>query len=332
MIVRPHPTFLEKTFAINGSIIVAIGPLILVAAVLGFVAAHFVQEDEQFSFSPFTALGVAISLFLGFRNNASYDRWWEGRKQWGKQVIVTRNLARAAITFIPPSDCTNKSSDAYIIANLGVAHSHALRAQLRKSWYVGFKRSKTPTSATTSFALSYPEEAFTESEKFIPIEHHQSISSSANRADAILRLANSYVAKCLHDPNCQLDTIGAKTIHESIDGLSWVQGSCERLASALVPFPYSLLVHRSVLFYVILLPFAMASNSLGYLTILFNSIIAYTFFGLDETARLMEQPFGDEPLCLSMNAICRTIEISVREATLLVPPKPLEPDAKHCLM
>ena len=32
----------------------------------------------------------AISLFLGFRNNASYSRWWEARKQWGKQLITVR--------------------------------------------------------------------------------------------------------------------------------------------------------------------------------------------------------------------------------------------------
>jgi len=42
----------------------------------------------------FFLLGVAISLFLGFHNNASYDRWWEARKLWGKQIIVTRDLAR----------------------------------------------------------------------------------------------------------------------------------------------------------------------------------------------------------------------------------------------
>ena len=56
-------------------------------------------------FAPFTALGVAISLFLGFRNNACYDRWWEGRNQWGKQLIVIRNLGRTRGGPMGPGEC-----------------------------------------------------------------------------------------------------------------------------------------------------------------------------------------------------------------------------------
>ena len=33
--------------------------------------------------TPFAVFGVALSLFLGFRNNAAYDRWWEARRLWG---------------------------------------------------------------------------------------------------------------------------------------------------------------------------------------------------------------------------------------------------------
>jgi putative membrane protein len=106
MIVRPHPSFLNKTFATHGSIVGAILPKILCAAFVGFVAAYVSPQSEDealFKFTPFTALGVAVSLFLGFRNNASYDRWWEGRKQWGSEVIVTRNLARVCLTFLGSS-------------------------------------------------------------------------------------------------------------------------------------------------------------------------------------------------------------------------------------
>jgi putative membrane protein len=101
--------------------------------------------------------------------------------------------------------------------------------------------------------------------------------------------------------------------------------------TALVPFPYSLLVHRTIIFYITLAPFAMAGE-MGHYTALFNSIVAYTFFGLDEVARQMEQPFGDEPLCLSMCAMCRTIETSVKEAFGEEPPPPLTPNKNHCLM
>ena len=39
-------------------------------------------------------LGVALSVLLVFRNNAAYDRWWEGRKLWGQLVNESRTLSQ----------------------------------------------------------------------------------------------------------------------------------------------------------------------------------------------------------------------------------------------
>src|SRR6187551_940879 len=55
---------------------------------------------------PFTLTGVALSIFLGFRNNAAYDRWWEGRKLWGGLVNSTRTCARQMLTLVGPADVT----------------------------------------------------------------------------------------------------------------------------------------------------------------------------------------------------------------------------------
>ena len=38
-------------------------------------------------------LGFVLSLLLVFRTNTAYDRWWEGRKLWGKLVNDSRNFA-----------------------------------------------------------------------------------------------------------------------------------------------------------------------------------------------------------------------------------------------
>ena len=40
-----------------------------------------------------TLLGFVLSLLLVFRTNTAYDRWWEGRKLWGKLVNDSRNFA-----------------------------------------------------------------------------------------------------------------------------------------------------------------------------------------------------------------------------------------------
>jgi ion channel-forming bestrophin family protein len=55
-----------------------------------------------FSPTPFSIVGVAIAILLGFRNNAAYDRWWEGRKLWGGIVNASRALARQTLTLLEP--------------------------------------------------------------------------------------------------------------------------------------------------------------------------------------------------------------------------------------
>jgi putative membrane protein len=38
-------------------------------------------------------LGIILGLLLVFRTNTAYDRWWEGRRQWGQLLNVSRALA-----------------------------------------------------------------------------------------------------------------------------------------------------------------------------------------------------------------------------------------------
>lgn len=53
---------------------------------------------------PFQIAGVALSIFLGFRNNSAYDRWWEARKLWGGIVNHSRTLGRQVLTLFQAQD------------------------------------------------------------------------------------------------------------------------------------------------------------------------------------------------------------------------------------
>ena len=48
-------------------------------------------------------LSLALAIFLGFRNSASYERFWEGRKLWGSLVVASRDLARQFESFLRPA-------------------------------------------------------------------------------------------------------------------------------------------------------------------------------------------------------------------------------------
>ena len=103
MIVRDKPGLIEVLFALRGTMLPRIiGRLVVIAAVGG--AAVFAADLHPGIFArigaiPFTLIGLALSIFMSFRNNACYDRWWEGRKLWGALIIAARSLARQSQVF-----------------------------------------------------------------------------------------------------------------------------------------------------------------------------------------------------------------------------------------
>ena len=65
----------------------------VLTAVVCWIELNLLDEPLNLSNSVHSLLGFVLSLFLVFRTNTAYDRWWEGRKQWGALVNVSRTLA-----------------------------------------------------------------------------------------------------------------------------------------------------------------------------------------------------------------------------------------------
>jgi putative membrane protein len=107
--------------------------------------------------------------------------------------------------------------------------------------------------------------------------------------------------------------------------LTQVQAVCERIKHTPLPFPYTLLLHRTIYLFCILLPFAMA-EPLGWLTPIFTAIVSYTFFGLDAIGDELEDPFGRDENDLPTDALVRSVERDVLAAlgVTQLPPQ-LEP-------
>ena len=87
MIIRKKTNTLALLFAWRGTIFPKVLPAMLllssVSLLLGIGAHNHWFHLPTPPVVGFTIFGIVLSLFLGFRNNASYDRWWEGRKLWG---------------------------------------------------------------------------------------------------------------------------------------------------------------------------------------------------------------------------------------------------------
>ena len=111
----------------------------------------------------------------------------------------------------------------------------------------------------------------------------------------------------------RLDANAAVTIDNTLSAMTSAAASCERIRNTPIPFSYTLLLHRTAYIYCFLLPFGLV-DSIGFMTPFVVAIVAYTFFGLDALGDEIEEPFGMESNDLPLDALCRAIEIDMRES------------------
>jgi putative membrane protein len=285
MIVRRRPRALELLLLMKGSTIPKIAPQLGVvfsfAVVVMLIERRYPGAFRSFAPAPFTLMGIALSVFLGFRNNACYDRWWEARRHWGHLILEMRAFARLVVTLLPKDERSTR------LLREAIAFAFATGAFLR--------------------GVPMPEAVA----QYCSPEMMRRIAGLSNVPDAILRCMGEDLAMLLKEG--VITDIVFTAFNERLDEMSVVQVACERIASTPTPFTYSLLLHRTAYLFCFLLPFSLVST-LGYATPLFCMVVAYTFFGLDALGDELEEPFGENLNALPLSALARTMEINVLEA------------------
>ena len=66
----------------------------LISAIIGGFSRVGYFHFPELPLVGFTLIGVVLSIFLGFKNTACYDRWWEARKLWGILIANARHFDR----------------------------------------------------------------------------------------------------------------------------------------------------------------------------------------------------------------------------------------------
>jgi putative membrane protein len=292
MIVRAKLRMLDVLFAVRGTIMPLIaGRLALIAATCAgaiIVAGGHPGIFSRLAGIPFTLIGLALSIFMSFRNTVCYDRWWEGRKQWGALIIAARSLARQV-------SLLNEEARTQILCGV-MAFAGGLAARLR---------GRDEAEAIAHWIKT-------------PI-------ADPNPTDVALRRIGTITQRLLVEGH--IDAMRWHALEDQFCALSQVQAACERIAHTPVPFAYSLLLHRTAYVFCFSLPFALA-GSMGWWTLLPALLVGYTFFGLDALGDQLEDPFGIEPNDLPIDSIVRNLErelLSALGETAL--PPALEPVA-----
>jgi putative membrane protein len=268
----------DHFFDIKGSMVreIARPVLLVVAWSVAVVAFHEKVRPVAVPSTVHALVGVALGLLLVIRTNASYDRFWEGRKMWGGYVNESRNLARAAAAFLRDQPQLLEP-----LIKWTIAFSYSSMHALRGSKSLGPMAGRLPQS---------------EVEAVLRAEHVP--SAVALRISRLLAEARSaghisdYITVTL-DNNVQL----------LVDYL----GACERIHKTPLPFAYVVHLRRALVLYCITLPFALI-EAYGWSTIIDTLLVAYVFFGIEEIGVEIEDPFGEDDNDLPLDQICSNIE------------------------
>jgi ion channel-forming bestrophin family protein len=228
-----------------------------------------------------TLLSFVISMLLVFRTNTAYDRWWEGRKQWGSLVNNSRNLAIKLHSMLGFEDQMHRSFFRKIIPMYANVLSHHLHAE------------------STRLALDEQE-------------HPELRNLDANR-----HLPNQVASLMMHRVNRLYEEGKIKgeqliILNNELQSFTDICGACERIKNTPIPFSYSVFLKKFIFFYVMTLPFSFAL-SLGYIAIPVVAFIFYVLASLELVAEEIEDPFGGDENDLPMEKMAQNIKKHVGE-------------------
>lgn len=297
MIVREQqPNILRTLFSWRGTILPKIlpplGVVMLISAIVGGIEYTNLYQFPELPLVGFTLIGVVLSIFLGFKNSAGYERWWEARKLWGVLIATSRHFDR---------DCRilSQGRRERVIQHV-IVFANVLRDRLRH-------QTANPTELTATSGLS--QQALTQ------------LYQQINAPQYALSLIQWELLQALKEG--EISDIIYTQMNNHVAELSVVQTGCDRIANTPIPFAYSVLLNRTVFFFCFMLPFSLGSL-LGLATPLLVGILAYTFLGLDALSSEIEEPFGTQSNDLPLDALVRSIEIELLSTLGKPTPPPIQ--------
>jgi putative membrane protein len=254
--------------------------VVILAYSIGVVLLHKRDPSIAISMSVPTMLGTALSILLGFRTNAAYDRWWEARKIWGAIVNDSRTLARQALTLI------RDKSVAVDMIHRQIAWNYVLGDKLRDL------------------------DPFTHAATMLRGAETAELRKTANPANAMLHTQGERLREAREAG--ALNEIVSLELEDSLQRLTDHMGMCERIKTTIFPTQYSFFLTRVWWLLLLLLPFGLVKH-LGWSSVVVSFLVAEVFLLVELVARFLQDPFANRSTDTPVTAIARTIEINLRQ-------------------
>lgn len=296
-----------------------------------FVAAlyHFQVLEISMPWIPVSILGTAVAFYVGFKNNQSYDRMWEARKIWGSIVNDSRSWAVSVKHLVG-----NLSGEEYGEEQLDeikrrliyrhIAWLYKLRKQLlvptewehsSQKGFIGWRSRKG--RAKYGIGRVTEEESKLNMLNFLSTEEMEQLQTKKNKAVHVLDMQTKDLAHLrklgiINDFN---HIYMQKILHIFYD----CQGQSERIKKFPLPRQYSNISTLWVAAFIVLIPFTVIPQMLyggewyTFVAIATSTLISAVYVTMENVGDYSENPFEGMPNDIPMFAICRSIEIDMRE-------------------
>lgn len=287
-------------------------------------------------FLPIATIGTAVAFYVGFKNNASYERLWEARKIWAEIEYLSRLLADLIVTL--PRDLPFTFEQRSIFVNRQISWLNSLRLMLRKthpfhSEEVGGTQQtllvdkKTGVNDTKAdiWAMLAP---------LLSAAEVKELRGASNLPSAILRL---HMQSLQELEQIGLEDFRADRIYEVIKELGQQQAAAERINGFPFPRQYAHFSNLFVNIFIFLLPFSLLSELKSdphnlWLLVPCSILISWVFYTMEKVGDTSENPFENGINDVPLSAICKNLEIEMRQALKMTDiPEPLAPK-EHILM
>ncbi len=245
---------------------------------------HFFEVEFKGTTAVHSLLGIVLGLFLVFRTNSAYDRWWEGRKHWGSLVNNTRNLASKLNAFLPQNHVETRFYFAQMIPNFVTA----LRDHLREGTEVGELDIVDPYT-------------------------HESLSKYEHVPNMLTTIIYRRINILYKE--------GIITGHQfflldkEVKSFSDIMGACERIKNTPIPYSYSMYIKKFIFTYTITLPFGFVYE-FHYITVPIVLFIFFILLSIELIAEEIEDPFGKDINDLPTDNLTVKIKKNVQELLL----------------
>ena len=274
----------------------------LLISTLLSVAVYFLYHNRHLEtvslpFSIAAILGSALAIFLAFRNNNSYNRWWEARTIWGGIINNSRIFARQIIANADNAVAIGKATPQQVaeykkeLVYRQIAFAHALRLHLRRqnTW-----DELKPLLSDTEFAA---------------------ITSKTNKPNYLLQVQGNDIKKGMRtDILGAFDNIG---LEPTLAGFNNFQGASERIKNTPLLRQYHFFTKLFLTVFMAILPFSLITdfNKMGVpiLMIPISMLVSFVFGVMGKVGEVNEDPFENQITDIPMTAMCNTIERDLRE-------------------